>query len=206
MNKSPYNLQETLDVARKEFSQKSAMEMAANSGCLYDLEKSRFTVPFLGEKYFVTYPDGDVKIANEITEAPIITAILLLHYLAQASGMELSKNWISFKELQGGSIYIEPFTHRAVIPFVKNFGGRIKEFGPAAEKLGGEQAEHGDIAYIIPALPRVPLLYILWEGDEEFPPNGTILFDNFANAFLPTEDYAFLGGMTVAALVNQLKG
>ncbi|MDW7651195.1 MAG: DUF3786 domain-containing protein [Bacillota bacterium] len=204
-NKTPYNLDETMDVARREFSQKPALEMAANSGCLYDLDKQRFTVPFLGENYTVTYPDGIVKMANEITEAPLITAILLLHYLTQASGIELSKNWISFKELQGGGIYIEPFQHRAVIPFVKNFGARPTEFARAAEKLGGERAQHGDIAYIIPALPRVPILYILWQGDEEFPPNGTILFDNFANAYLHTEDYAFLAGMTVGALVNTLK-
>jgi hypothetical protein len=204
MNKSPYNLGETLDLARKLFSQKQALAMAANSGCLYDMEKNRFTVPFLGQKYLVSYPDGAVT-TSEHTEAPIITAILLLHYLVQATGVAPSGQWISFKELQGGSIYIEPFQHRAIIPFVKNFGASPEKFSLAAEKLGGEKSRHGDIAYIIPALPRVPLLYILWEGDDEFPPNGNILFDGYANAYLHTEDFAFIGGMMVAALLGALK-
>ncbi|MCW3488786.1 DUF3786 domain-containing protein [Dethiobacter alkaliphilus] len=205
MNKSPFNLEETLRVAREEFSRKPVLEMAANSGCLYDLDKERVTVPFLNQKYLVTYPHGQVTYAHDNSEAPIITAILLLHYLTNATGIELSNNWISYKELQGGSIYIEPFQHRAIIPFVKKFGGYPQDFAKAAEKLGGKKAEHGDVSYIIPALPKVPLLYILWEGDEEFPPNGTILFDNYANAYLATEDFAFLAGMTVAALLAALK-
>lgn len=205
MNKSPFNLEETLRVACKDFSQKPALAMAANSGCLYDLDKERFTVPFLHQTYLVTFPDGKVTYSHDNSEAPIITAILLLHYLINASGVDLSQNWISYKELQGGSIYIEPFQHRAIIPFVKKFGGYPQDFALAAEKLGGKKADHGDVSFIIPVLPRVPLLYILWEGDEEFPPNGTILFDNYANHYLATEDYAFLGGMTVAALLAALK-
>lgn len=205
MNKDPYNLQETLDVARKDFAARSALDMAAAGGCLYDLEQERYTVPFLGKKYHITYPAGNVTSADTNADAPIVVAILLLHYLHRASGMELSNHWISFKELNGGGIYIEPFQKRAVFPFIKNFGARTAEFARAAEKLGGRKAEHGDVSYIIPALPRVPLLYILWEGDDEFPPNGTILFDNFANAYLHTEDYAMLAGMTVGALVQTLK-
>jgi hypothetical protein len=205
MNKSPFNLGETMDVARKEFSQKPVLTMATNSGCLYDLEKKRFTVPFLGQNYLVTYPEGTVTSAKDNSGAPIVTAILILHYLVHATGVDLSRSWISFKELQGGNIYIEPFQHRAIIPFVKKFGADPEIFARAAEKLGGEKANHGDMAYIIHALPRVPLLYILWQGDEEFPPNGTILFDHYANYYLHTEDFAFLAGMTVAAMLAALK-
>jgi hypothetical protein len=66
-------------------------------------------------------------------------------------------------------------------------------------------AAHGDISYEIPVFPRLRLLYILWRGDEEFPANGTILFDRYANAYLHTEDFAFIAGMTVGALLGALK-
>ncbi len=205
MNKSPYNLAETLDVAQKEFAEKKPLDMANHSGCLFDLQKNIFTVPFLGEKYLVSYPSGQVLETAKGGEAPNITAILLLHYLARATGVEAADSWISFKELQGGGIYIEPFEHRAIIPFVKAFGWSHEDFARAAEMLGGTKAEHGHISYEIPLLPRIRLLYILWRGDEEFPPNGTILFDRYANAYLHTEDYAFLAGMTVGALRGALK-
>ncbi len=205
MSRSPYNLGETLEVAKKEFAGLSPLVMASNSGCLFDLERRRFTVPFLGSRYLVEHPSGAVTHKDKEGEAPIVITILLLHYLCRASGVELSADWISFKELQGGAIYIEPFRKRAVIPFVRNFGSRSEDFARAAEKLGGRKANHGDVSYIIPALPRVPLLYVLWRGDDEFPPSGNILFDRYANTYLHTEDYAMICGMTVGALLSALK-
>ncbi len=61
MNKNPYNLDETISVARSVFAKKPALEMATNSGCLYDLNNQRFTVPYLGQKYGVSYPEGHVS-------------------------------------------------------------------------------------------------------------------------------------------------
>ncbi len=205
MNKNPYNLDKTISVARSVFAKKPALEMATNSGCLYDLNKQRFTVSCLGQKYGVSYPKGHVTANCGQSEAPLITSILLLHYLSHSTGTTLSQNWISYKDLPGGSLYLEPFKKRAVIPFVKKFGGSPDDFVLAAEKLGGEKAKHGDISYIIPALPRVPLLYILWQGNEEFPPNATVLFDDCAHSYLHTEDYAILAGMTVGALLAAIK-
>ncbi|MBS4022214.1 MAG: DUF3786 domain-containing protein [Dethiobacter sp.] len=205
MHKGPFNLGETLEVARKNFAGRRPLEMAANSGCLLDMERNIFTVPFLGEKYLAAHPSGQVTAAAKGVEAPTIVSILILHYLDRASGVEEAGSWISFKELQGGGIYIEPFQNRAVIPFVRNFGGRPEAFATAAATLGGHKAEHGNISYIIPVLPRVKLLYILWYGDDEFPANGTILFDRYANTYLHTEDFAFLAGMTVGVMLAALK-
>jgi len=206
MNKTPYNLGETLQVARHNFSAAQAPLMADNSGCLFERESSRFTVPFLGQTYLLTYPDGLVTRLDSGEEAPLTTAIILLHYLSWSTGAALTGSWISYKELQGGSVYIDPFNKRAVLPFVKRFGDRPHEFTRAAELLGGQKADHGHFSYRLPALPHVPLLYILWKGDDEFPPSGTILFDRHANAYLHTEDYAILAGMTVGAMTNVLKG
>ncbi|MCL5982289.1 MAG: DUF3786 domain-containing protein [Firmicutes bacterium] len=205
MNKTPYNLGETLLVARRKFSGAAAESMAANSGSRFIREESSFVVPLLGQNYLVSYPEGLVTRQGTGEEAPLATAILLLHYLSWSTGVPLSGSWISYKELQGGAVYIDPFSNRAVLPFVKNFGGRPREFARAAQLLGGEKTSHGHLSYRIPSLPRVPLLYILWEGDEEFPPSGTILFDRHANEYLHTEDYAVLAGMTAGALVKILR-
>ena len=46
----------------------------------------------------------------------------------------------------------------------------------------------GDAAIVMDVFPRLPLTYVIWEGDEEMPANGTILFDQTAQYYLPTED------------------
>jgi hypothetical protein len=152
----------------------------------------------------VTYPGGEVK-GKQGEEANIIFQILYLHYLSNASGMPLKKEWISFKELPGGQIYIMPFQNRAVKPFAKVFGNKPEDFVLAAERLGGEKAAYGDLSYVLPVFPRVPVMFVLWQGDEEFPPSATILFDATAGSYLPTEDYAMLSGLLVSKLKAALK-
>ncbi|NLN53459.1 MAG: DUF3786 domain-containing protein [Firmicutes bacterium] len=203
MNKSPYNMAVTLELARKAFAAKDPHTMAELSACPYDEAASCFTVAYLGQNYTVSYPAGQVSSAAG-KEADLITSILLLHYLSGASGVEAADSWISFKELQGGAIYIDPFQKRAINPLVKGFGRKPEAFSKAAELLGGQRAAFGDLSYLIPVLPRIPLILILWQGDEEFPPNGNILFDRYANTYLHTEDYAQLASQTVYTLLRNM--
>ena len=204
MTRSPYNLAVTLSLAQEEFAKQSPQRMAENSGCSYDETTKSFTVPYLMQNYSVTYPQGNVT-NTEQKEADLTTAILILHYLTGASGVELTNDWVSFKELQGGAIYIQAFQKRAINPLVQAFGKEPDAFTAATKQFAGTPAEFGDLSYIIPVFPRIPILLILWRGDDEFPPNGTILFDRNANTYLHTEDFAHLASMTVYALIKTLK-
>ncbi|MCR3923106.1 MAG: DUF3786 domain-containing protein [Firmicutes bacterium] len=204
MNTSPYNLENTLTLAQETFAACSPLVMAAHSKCSYDPTAQCFTIPYLNQEYTVSYPAGRVATRQQ-EDADIITAILILHYLTRASGLALTDNWISFKELQGGSIYIGPFQNRAIFPFIKTFGTQHATFSRVATQLGGRQTSFGDLSYVIPVLPRVPVTYVLWQGDDEFPANGTILFDQVANTYLTTEDYAYLASTTVYAMIKQIK-
>ena len=45
------------------------------------------------------------------------------------------------------------------------------------------------------------LRFLLWEGDEEFPPSAQILFsDNFPLAFVQGEDMAVVGDVSIGVL------
>jgi hypothetical protein len=46
-------------------------------------------------------------------------------------------------------------------------------------------------------LPRVPLLYELWPGDDEIPTSATILFDASVSRQLPVD--ALLAGCEIAS-------
>lgn len=53
--------------------------------------------------------------------------------------------------------------------------------------LGGKRISAGDAGVQIPALPRVPLQYILWKHDEEFLPHLTIAFNASVKEHLPLD-------------------
>jgi hypothetical protein len=189
----------TLQLSREKFAKQEPLRMAEQSDCYFSPATESFTVPFLGRTYTVSYPDGSATDTKQ-QEADATTTVLLLHYLSNASGAPLSGEWITFRELPSGAVYTSAFQKRAIIPFVKAFGTQPTALTAVAGRLNGKLSSHGDLSCIIPVLPRIPLLFILWYGDNELPPGGNILFDRHAHTYMHTEDFAVLAGQTVSAM------
>ena len=86
---------------------------------------------------------------------------------------------------------------------VKTFGLDINALRKACEKLEGVALSgYGDAAYVIQALPRIPVLVNYWQGDEDFPSTCKLLFDESVSHYLPTEACAILGNMVARKLVK----
>jgi hypothetical protein len=190
------NLEKALHLAREEFRRRVVPAMGVKAGVRSDLE-GRLVVPLYGREYALPVRDGeDVAPAVEI---------LLLHYVTRASGLLPEGEKVSFKELPGGFIYNVPFTNRVIRPLVATFGKEPPLLLRAGERLGGKPVPFGDAAVELPALPRVPVTFIVWGGDAEFPPNGSILFDGTVPGYLSTEDCVVLAQMGMGALRAALK-
>ena len=179
------------EVALEKFRACSLEEMARCSG--YLLEGDTLLVDFIDGHYKVDYPSGKfLSVSTSDEELPIITQILILHYLVNLSESLETGRLISYKELPGGSIYIQPFTHRAIDPLVQSFGANPERLLEVATSIGGQPNGLGDVGITFRVFPRVPVTLILWGADDEFPASGNILFDSSAPSILPTEDYAVL--------------
>ncbi len=201
--RSYYNLEETLRQAAERFSVIDPAEAAHNAGVEYNPDEQSITVKFIGDAYKVQHPGGKVTGAGG-EETSLYLAIIILHYLVTARGTPLTGRWIAFRHLPGGDIYIEPFQNRAISPFLKNFGEKPEEFKKAALALGGKEIKQSGISMVIDVLPRVPLCFTIWPGDEEMPASATILFDEAASSYLPTEDYAHIPAIVNGAMKGRL--
>ena len=116
----------------------------------------------------------------------------MLHYLTLAKGSPLSNKLIAYKELQDGFNCFSTFYLRAIKHLVTHFGSQPHRLLDITRKLGGHKAEYGDLSVTIYAFSRVPITIILWQGDDEFAPQGNILFDTTITDYLPTEDITVL--------------
>ena len=76
-------------------------------------------------------------------------------------------------------------------------------FAQAGLKMGGRPVEIGDTSFILQAFPFIPLQYILWEGDNEFPPKVQLLFDSSVDHYLSLEDVVVLGQSVTGRLIHQ---
>jgi len=111
-----------------------------------------------------------VKINHSLVE------LLVLVYLLNVTSHPLSQEMVSVNDLKTAHFFQGPHALK-IAPLVERYGNDLRGFTKAAENLGGEPLDLADAAYRFFPFPKIPLYYLLWEGDEEFKPHLSILFD-----------------------------
>lgn len=191
------NLDIALKVAREEFGKKDPREMAEKAGGEYEsvnCSNSLISLRLLAQEYTIVHPGGGIEFPGH-HQVTIVAHILLLHHLLNASGSPVKGEMVAYKDIPGGDKYFPVFKKRVEMPVLNAYGENPEGFEKACIALGGERANMGDIAFRFQALPRVPITYIYWKGDEEFPASLQVLFDSSVSSYLPLEDIVFLSEM-----------
>ena len=85
------------------------------------------------------------------------------------------------------------------------FGFARDAFLEAGLSLGGQKEEYGDASFTVRAFPRVPITFILWEGDPDFPPSVKVLFDRSVKSYLPLEDIVVVSKMAATRVIKEAR-
>ena len=188
-NHSVYNLDVAYAQVRERLATADIEEQCRHSGSEYNRQDSgeTATVYYLNQPYLVTFPDSKVTPVDGV-ELPFREQILILHYLALAKGTASTNKLIPFRELPGGVVYYPTFSKRTTEPLTQFFGKDPELLVKVSQRLGAQLSDMGDTGVIINAFPHVPITIILWHGDEEFPPQLNLLFEDNILDYLETED------------------
>lgn len=162
-------------------------------------ENGAFALTFLGTTYRISHPDATVT--SETGSAVALPACtFLLRLLLEGKPAAPSNDFKTFRELPWGEVYIKPFTGRVLTRAAFSFGTCIDKFRRAAERMGGVALSHGDASYEFTLWDEYRMRLIVWEGDDEFPPNAQVLYTaNFADGFA-AEDRVVAGDLLISAL------
>jgi hypothetical protein len=192
-----------LDIAREALREKDPLEICRNSGVIWNSsgEEGKIILPFLNREVEIIYPRGEVVYQQGEETPSLQEQILILHYLLQIKDISPTGKLITFREIPSGEFYYQAFLKRAQRPLLNAFGHNPERLPMVGQKLGGERANLGDVSVTFHPFPKIPITLVLWGGDEEFPPEGSILFDSTIGTFLPGEDIAFLSGNIVYKLL-----
>ncbi len=182
-------------------------EQCRRSGSSYEISGQAMVIytEFLHRAYRVTLPDITVSLSGGGDEVELRDKVLILHYLERAKGTTLANRLIAYQELEEGAVYYPSFFQRAVKPLVEYFGPTPGRLLSAAEIMGGIKTKYGDASVVIPAFSQVPINIVVWKGDEEFPPNASILFDDTVLDYLSAEDINVLCQTITWRLIKSLK-
>ena len=159
-------------------------------------------VNFLGQPYHISIPDAEIWLGGGKPDVPLKEKILILHYFTMARGTPPSGRLITYRQLPGGVSYLAAFSQRAVAPLVRHFGRNPELLIERGANLGGHEARYGDAAVTVRPFERVPIILVLWRGDDEVAPNGNVLFDGNISDYLPTEDVTVVSETIIWRLVR----
>ena len=160
-------------------------QQCRKSGARYLSAEKSIIIDHLNRAYQVSFPGGEVSLVKREEAVPLRDKILILHYFTRARGTPPTGRIITYKELHEGINYYPTFFKRAIDPIINHFRDKPQKLLEVAKTLGGRKADYGDIAVTIDTFPRVPITFVIWSGDKEFPPDGNIMFDTLSRIICP---------------------
>jgi hypothetical protein len=148
----------------------------------FQVRQGGYTLSILNQDYVVLPHQREIKrfIEGATSKGEDLTkefTLMVLFYLLKTKNIPLDRKWISEKDLLGGEAFFRGPHALSVDLIEKKYGDNPEGFVEAGKALGGTPVRFGDKSIAIDVFPRIPIIYILWMGDEEFPAKAGVLFD-----------------------------
>lgn len=112
--------------------------------------------------------------------------LVILVYLLRVTPDLVRREMISASDLKDAHFFQGPHLLK-IAPVLERYGKDLDGFKRASESLGGELLDLADAAYKFSPLPKIPVYYLLWEGDDEFQAHLSILFDRSIECHLSAD-------------------
>ena len=167
-------------------------EVCERTEAVYQHDKNAYLLPFLNQRYMVIPSERTiVRIGpDETLETEGLSMdfyLISLFYLIDAKRVEPARRWLSEKDLRGGEMFFRGPHALPVAEVTQKYGSDPEAFAKAGKRLGGVTMLYGDRAFGLDVFPRILLVYVLWTGDEEFPPRTQVLFDETIQDHFPVD-------------------
>jgi len=203
--------QDNLDVSFRrsleELAKKDVQRQCKLAGADYKVIRAGevlISLLLMERVYQIRYPEGEVTCRDNSQNVGLMEKAILLRYLNNAKEASGEEKLVGFSELPSGSFYNPAFSQSVVKPFTNFFGEEPQKLKWAARRLGGVGVPFGDVGMKITFLPKVKISFIIWEGDDEFPPNGKVLFNSGVSCYLSTEGIVIASAMIFNKLKKEL--
>ena len=161
-------------------------------------------VPFLGEDYIVS----NKGVVDKFGDRPdyMVCVIIAKYLLLCHDALVENKEWSALKDFHKVSQFtnLNVFTSDAERPIIKSFSGRIDALTDASKQLGGQPCQLDasyDFIMEFKTLPKINILLLFNDTDDEFPATCSILFQKQAEDYLDPESLI----MIAISFTRQLK-
>lgn len=99
-------------------------------------------------------------------------------YLTSAMDIPPTGRLVRPGHLKGGDVFFRGTHALPLAELALKYGNDKTGFLKRGTDLGGIRMDYGDASVKLFPFPRLPVVIILWQGDDEFSPRTDILFDS----------------------------
>ncbi|RLA94830.1 MAG: hypothetical protein DRG25_01680 [Deltaproteobacteria bacterium] len=179
----------------ERLKEKDLTQICRDSGAFL-LDEENLGIKSLNELWKINIPKRLIyKISGEFGgEWDRQFPFLMLVYLAKSTSHSLSGEMVSPREILTAHDFFQGRYKLKTEELEEKLDGET--FLKVATSLGGKVTQHGDVSVIFFIFPKLPVEYIFWEKDEEFPSRMNILLDRAMANIYPLD--------TTSILVNLL--
>jgi hypothetical protein len=174
----------------ERLSQAGPDAVCRRSGAQFDKTAGSYLIDFLQERYSISPGTREFSLVSKSTlseEPSIDLQVILLTYLLNAKEIPLADRLVAVGSLKGGKCFFQGPHSFPLDPLIAQYGTDIEGFLDRGLSLGATKEDYGDVSVRFPALPRIPVVMVLWGADEEFPPRLSVVFDASIDQQLPLD-------------------
>lgn len=118
--------------------------------------------------------------------------------------------WVSIKDFKKDAVFTNGnfFSSDTELAILNHFSGNRQGLIQACEKLGGTPLDIGisyDVSMVVEVLPRISLLVLFNDKDDEFAAQSSVLFQKHAEYYLDPESLAMIGAGLARQLIRAAK-
>ena len=155
---------------------------------------NRLKIPLFGDEYEIS-PQKITDISGK--KPPHDICVILSKYILLGPPAAIEAGaWVSFRDLRDSGPLIHYFANEVERAIADRFARRTPELEEAGSLLGGCRPAldlNYDFSMQFAALPKIALLLLFNDADDEFPAQCSVLFESRAEKHLDAECIAMLG-------------
>jgi hypothetical protein len=165
-------------------------------------------VPLFGKKQPVSPQDIGRDNPDNSPYKHMVSVLLVKYLLGTGQPMDAQdSNWVAYREFKDAAPFVEGYANTVERHISGYFGGKLQDLEGACSNLAGQTPSEPysyDLARWFPALPRVPVLMLFNDADEDFPAQCSVLFQQDADNYLDMECLV-IAGICLALFLEQPK-
>jgi hypothetical protein len=167
------------------------------------VEENKAVVPIFGQPYLIS--EKGIVDPSGMRPSLDICVILFKYILMCPDIRPKEKEWVAFRNLKDSGPLTSYFLNDVEQAIAVSFSGRLAELLKASNALGGYAPEMElsyELAMQFDPLPRIPLLMLFNDSDQEFPATCSVLFEKRSERYLDPECLAMVGRLLFTCLIT----